>query len=377
MYEFFKKEFYGNTLSQWLTAMFIILATLIVGRVVYWFFSKVVRIFTSRTKTNLDDIIIDKIEEPIVVGIVIAGVWYGISFLNVSSEVYPHIASALTLVIIMNFAWLIVRTVDGLVEEYVVPIVGKSESNLDDAILPIARRGFSVVIWVVAVVVGLNNAGYDVAAILTGLGIGGLALAIGARATIMNIFGGVTVLITQPFKIGDRIMIGQYDGFVLSIGLGSTRIKTFIDNFIVTIPNRVFTDSEIVNVTDALGIKIDLQIHIPVTIHPPVLQEVLDCMRQAVKDHPCLNDDNKTSIRGLDDYGIILQCICYVVPGKPYWQTRSDLAIQVLTFMQAHSIPVATRNGLNYYPEDVQQAVKPSPKLQIKSLKKDDNMGFF
>ena len=376
MNEFFKKEFYGNTVSQWLTALFIILAALIVGRIVYWFFSKVVRIFTSRTKTQLDDIIIDKVEEPIVVAIVIGGAWYGISFLNIASNVQPHLTSAVTLAIILDVAWLIVRTVDALVEEYIVPVVAKSESNLDDAILPIARRGFSAVIWVVAIVVGLNNAGYDVAAILTGLGIGGLALAIGARTTIMNILGGITVLITQPFKIGDRIMIDNYDGYVLSIGLGATRIRTFIDNFIVTIPNRVFTDSEIVNVTEALGIKIDMQVHVPVTIQPPVIQEILDYMKQVVDNHSYLNKDHKISVKGFNDFGIILQCICYVSPGKPYWQTRSDVAIQILTFMQERGIPVATRNGLNYYPEDVQKSIK-TPKMEIKALKKDDDDGLF
>jgi MscS family membrane protein len=280
------------------------------------------------------------------------------------------------LAIIMMVAWLIVRTIDALVEEYIVPVVEKSESNLDDAILPIARRGFSIVIWVVAVVVGLNNAGYDVGAVLTGLGIGGLALAIGARATIMNIFGGVTVLVTQPFKIGDRIMIDGYDGYVLSIGLGATKIKTFIDNFIVTIPNRVFTDSEIVNITEAKGIKIDMQIHVPVNIHPPTIQDILDYMKKVVENHSYLNDDHKISVKGFHDYGIILQCICYVTPGKPYWQTRSDVAIQILNFMQERGIPVATRNGLNYYPEDTQQAIT-KPK-GIKSLKADkDDDGLF
>lgn len=376
MFEILKKPFYGNTVGQWLTALFIVLAAFIVSRVVYWFFTKIVRIFTRRTKTNLDDIIIDKVEEPIVVGIAIAGIWYGISFLTLPKHIAPQVTSATTLAVILNLAWLIVRTVDALVEEYIVPVVEKSESNLDDAILPIARRGFSIIMWVVAVVVGLNNAGYDVAAVLTGLGIGGLALAIGARTTIMNIFGGVTVLITQPFKIGDRIMIEGYDGYVLSIGLGATRIRTFIDNFIVTIPNRVFSDSEIVNVTEALGIKIDLQIHVPANINPPVIQEILDCMKSVVGNHIYLNQDSKISVKAVDDYGIVLQCICYVAPGKPYWQTRSDVAIQIFTFMQERGIPIATRNGLNYYPEDIQQSVK-TPK-GIKALRKDkDDDGLF
>jgi MscS family membrane protein len=372
MKEFFAKEFYSNTVAQWLTALFIVLGVLILSRVVYWFFSKIVRIFTRRTKTRLDDILIDKIEEPIVIGIVIAGIWYGSSYLTMTAQVRTQLEGLVYLAIILNFAWLIVRTVDALIEEYILPIVEQSDSNLDDAILPIARRGFSIIIWVVAVVIGLNNAGYDVATILAGLGIGGLALAIGARTTIMNIFGGITVLIAQPFKIGDRIMIGEYDGFVEHIGLSITQMRTFIDNFVVTIPNRIFADQEVVNVTEARGVKVDLALHIPVTTSPEVIQEILDFMHELVFTHPELNRDTKITVKGLDDYSIVLQFIYYVRPGAPFWQIRSEVALTVFKHLQHIGVPLATRNGVNYFPEDIQRSVKPKSKVEIKKIAEDE-----
>jgi MscS family membrane protein len=376
MKDFFAKEFYGSTVSQWMTALFIVLGTIILGRIVYWFFTKIIRILTNRTKTRLDDIIIDKVEEPVVVSIIIAGTWYGSTYLNISSAHQDDWLGIIFLAIILNVAWLIVRTVDALIEEYIVPLVQKSESNLDDAILPIARRGFSVIIWVVAVVVGLNNAGYDVATILAGLGIGGLALAIGARTTIMNIFGGVTVLITQPFKIGDRIMIEGYDGFVEKIGLSVTRIRTFIDNFIVTIPNRVFADSEVVNITEAQGTKVDLAIHIPVNTHPDTIQEILEYMKELGFTHPDLKRDSKISIKGLDDYSIIIQFIYYVRPGAPFWQIKTEVAMSIFKQLNVLGVPIATRNGLNYFPEDTQKTVKPSKtKMEIKKM--GDEEGIF
>jgi MscS family membrane protein len=376
MEEFFKKTFYGSTVGEWLGALFIILATVILGRLIYWFFTKIVRLLTARTKTKLDDIIIDKIEEPIVVALVIFGTWYGLSILHFSPATLKQINGLISLAIILNVAWLIVRTIDALLEEYIAPAVQKSDSSLDDAILPIARRGFSVVVWVVAIVVGLNNAGYDVATVLAGLGIGGLALAIGARTTIMNIFGGLTVLLNQSFKIGDRIVIDDYDGYVQSIGLSITRIKLFLDNHIVTIPNRVFADKEVVNITEAQGIKTDFYLHIPVDTEPDKVQKILNYMKKLALEDPHLSPDCKATIKGLDDYSLIVWYIFYTVPGAPYWDVRAEVCISVMQYARNLGVKIATRHNQNFVPE-WDEVLQTQPKKQKMLEDDDDDDGVF
>lgn len=347
MNNFFSKQFYGNTLGEWLFALMLVLFAVILGRIIYWFFTRIVRIFTQRTKTKLDDIIIDKIEEPIVAALVIAGAWYGISFLNMPNTVRFQLNGLVGLAIILDVAWLIVRTVDALIEEYIVPVVEKSESNLDDAVLPIARRGFSAVVWIVAVVVGLNNAGYDVATILAGLGIGGLALAIGARTTIMNVFGGLTILINQPFKIEDRIQIDEHDGYVEAIGLSNTRLRTFLDNYLVTIPNRIFTDREVVNVSAAPGAKADLLLHLPIDTSPEITQNILEFLKELALTHPEVNRECRVTIQGFDDYSLVIKFVYYIKQTAPFWDVKAEMNLAIMKFLRKHNISLAVRHSLN------------------------------
>jgi MscS family membrane protein len=347
MHNFFEKPFYGSTISEWFLALSIILGSLIVGRMLYWFFTRIMRMFTAKTQTKLDDIIVDKVEEPIVAALVIVGVWYGISVLNLEPEIRTQLKGIVYLLVILDIAWLIVRTVNGLIEEYIAPAVERSENHLDDAILPIARRGFGIIVWFVAIVVGLNNAGYDVATILAGLGIGGLAFAIGARTTIMNMFGGLNILITQPFKIDDRIQIDDHDGYVESIGLSTTRLRTFLDNFVVTIPNKSFSDKEVINISAAPGSKAEMIIPLPVDTAPAQVQALLDYLKDVALTNLYVDRECKVTLKGFNDYALIVQFVYYIKLGAPFWDIQSEVNLTVMDFLRERGMRVAVRNGFN------------------------------
>ena len=94
----------------------------------------------------------------------------------------------------------------------------------------------------------LDNAGYNIGAILAGLGIGGIALAMAATDTVANMFGGIMIFVDKPFKIKDRIKVSGFDGTVTEIGLRSTRIKPLAGTE-VTIHKNAFTDNSVETVT--------------------------------------------------------------------------------------------------------------------------------
>ena len=119
---------------------------------------------------------------------------------------------------------------------------------MDDQLLPVVRKGLRATIWILGILVALNNAGYNVGALLAGLGIGGLALAMAAKDTVANIFGGVTIFTDKPFKINERIKLGGFDGTITEIGIRSTRLKT-LEGRVVTIPNAKFTGGMVENVS--------------------------------------------------------------------------------------------------------------------------------
>jgi len=148
-------------------------------------------------------------------------------------------------VITFNIAWLIVRLLNAFIDEYLVPLVEKTETDLDDQLLPIARKSISISIWVLAIVVGLNNAGYDVTALIAGLGIGSIAFALAAKDSISHVFGGFVLFTDKPFAINDRIIAKGYDGIVKEVGVRSTRIQT-LDGRIVTLPNGSIANDSII-----------------------------------------------------------------------------------------------------------------------------------
>ncbi|MCB0410493.1 MAG: mechanosensitive ion channel, partial [Flavobacteriales bacterium] len=226
MKEFLAKEFYHNTVGDWFISLLIILGAVIVGKILYWFFGKVVKQLTSKTKTRLDDILVDMIEEPIVLAITIAGLWVGLHRLEFTDWWQIWMGKIYHILLAINITWFIARLVDAIIEEYVVPLTEKTESDLDDQILPIVKKGLRSVIWILGVIVALNNAGYDVGALIAGLGIGGLALAMAAKDSVSNIFGGIMVFTDKPFKVGDRIKIGGYDGVITEIGIRTSRLRT-------------------------------------------------------------------------------------------------------------------------------------------------------
>lgn len=219
--EFFTQTFYGNSLMAWSISLAMILFSSILGKIVYWFFSKVVRAFTSKTKTNLDDIVVDMIEEPIVFAIIVTGIWFALSILVLPEMAASAVSHSYSLILAILTGWMASRLFDALYLEYLVPWAEKTDNDLDDQLMPILRKGIKMMIWVLAIIIGLNNAGYDVGALIAGLGIGGLALAMAAKDTVSNVFGGVTIFTDKPFCLKDRIVVSGFDGTVEEIGVRS------------------------------------------------------------------------------------------------------------------------------------------------------------
>ncbi len=248
MTEFFQKQFYWNTVGEWGIALVIIIASVLLGRVVFWLLSNVVKKLTSKTKTRIDDIIIDMVEEPVAFAVSLLGIWYGLDSLNLPDAGHIWINRIYYLLVIFNVAWLINRVLDALIQEYLLPIVERSDSDLDDQLLPILKKGLHAAVWIMAVIIGLNNAGYDVGALIAGLGIGGLAFALAAQDSVANLFGAFTVFLDKPFTVNERIKVGSLDGIVEEVGLRSTKLRNF-EGRLVFIPNKVFASAEIENVT--------------------------------------------------------------------------------------------------------------------------------
>ena len=125
---------------------------------------------------------------------------------------------------------------------------GESASRTDDQLVVLLRKILRVIVVAVGIVFILQNLHIDVTSLIAGLGIGGLALALAAKDTAANLFGSITLLVDQPFLVGDAINAAGVEGTVVEIGLRSTRVRTYEDTE-VTIPNGKLAGSNVENLS--------------------------------------------------------------------------------------------------------------------------------
>ena len=143
------------------------------------------------------------------------------------------------------------RISTALLDWYTHEIAHRTEGDVDEQILPFARRVIWVLVVAIAGVTILSRLGVDVSAMVATLGVGSLAIGLAAQSALSDTISGVLIMLDRPFRLGDRIEILEIGtwGDVTDIGLRSTRIRT-IDNRQVIVPNSVIAKNLVVNYSE-------------------------------------------------------------------------------------------------------------------------------
>ncbi len=329
MTDFLTHSFYGNTVKTWLIALSIIVMSVILAKVIYWLISTVARLFIAKSRFKLDSIIVEMIERPAMFFVVVIGIWFALNYLQLPEGLVSFISHTYQVIIALLIGWTLSRLFDALYQEYLLPLALRTENDLDDQLMPIVKKGMKMLIWSMAIVIGLNNAGYDVGALVAGLGIGGLALAMAAKDTISNVFGGFTIFADQPFKLNERIKIDGFDGTVVEIGVRSTRLRT-LDGRIVTIPNATFTDAPVENVSREPSRKIKLDLGLTYDTRPEDVQKALNILAEINQANPHTEETITTSFNGFGDFAMNVMFIYYIKKGEDIAQTQTEMNLAIL-----------------------------------------------
>ncbi len=129
---------------------------------------------------------------------------------------------------------------------YLRKVAGRDDAGVTAMVLPVVSLVLRISVVVLGLVLVLRQFDLDVAAVLTGLGIGGVAVALAAQDTLKSFFGSLTLIADRTFKVGDQVRIGENEGVVESVGLRSTRIRG-LDDSLGTIPNSQLSTMHIIN----------------------------------------------------------------------------------------------------------------------------------
>jgi MscS family membrane protein len=156
--------------------------------------------------------------------------------------------------------------------------------GLNAQFIRIMSRLLAMVASVVVFLEGGDYLGIPVTTLIASAGIGGLAIALAAQDTLKTLFGTVMLLSDKPFRVGDRIIFGRYDGVVEDLGLRSTKLR-LLTGHQATIPNDVLARTDIENVGRRHYIRRVADIHIPLDTPPENLEAAVAVIRTALEDH--------------------------------------------------------------------------------------------
>ncbi len=334
------KTFYMNTILEWLIAFGIMLLFIILGKIIYRFTTNVLKKLAKKSQTKLDDILIDIVEEPLVTVFVVVGIWVSLGSLNKTENIDELITGGIYIAIVLNIAWFLSRFVDAMVTNYLRPMAEKTPGTMDDQLLPIVRKGLKFTIWSIAILVGLNNAGYNIGALLAGLGIGGLAFAMAAKDTVANLFGGFTIFVDKPFTVGDRIVTNGYDGVVEEIGLRSTHIRT-LQGRIVTIANADVSNNPIENISSEPNRKISITLGLTYDMDEKKIAQTIQILENIIKETKGVKDESIVGFDSFGDFSLNISLIYYVIKGENITKAKNSINLNILKQFNKNGIDMA------------------------------------
>lgn len=281
-----EQTFLGRTFWQFLLFFASIILGFILGKISAFIFQKYMASIARQTKTNIDDLVLMVLKKPLVFIFVILSIFFGFQFLEITNPlIIQTFNNIINILVLLLVAWLFIRFVDALVLFYLKPFAEKTESALDDQLIPVVRKVTKIGILLIFLVIILSSFGYDVTALLAGLGIGGLAIAFAAQETIADVFGGVSLFTSRPFLVGDYVQAASIEGTVTEIGLRFTRIRD-PQNKLITIPNSKIAKEVIINYSNAVPRGIDLTLSLTYQTTPEQLKKAIQIVKDIISSHP-------------------------------------------------------------------------------------------
>ncbi|MEO9803472.1 MAG: mechanosensitive ion channel family protein [Reichenbachiella sp.] len=241
------------------------------------------------------------------------------------------------------FGMIALYQLTNIVDVYLNRFVGRTESTLDDQLVPLVRKVLRVGIVVIGGLVILDSLDVPILPLLTGLSIGGLAFALAAQDTIKNFFGSLMIFIDKPFQIGDWIVSGEIDGTVEEVGFRSTRIRTF-RNSVVYVPNGQLADSTIDNNGLRQMRRFRTIIQIKYDTPPNLIEAYVEGLKKVMLRHPKTNKE-KYEIHFTELGAHSLDILFYIFFEAPTWSDelkfRQEILLEILRLAEYFGVEFA------------------------------------
>jgi small-conductance mechanosensitive channel len=312
-FDFLTWEFGGNKLADYLIAIIILFCSIILIKVLRRSAFSNLRKWAAKSENIYDDAIITILEKNLIPIAYIASIYLGISNLSL----HPILKRTVEVMVVVISTILAIRLISAAIE-YVIKIYWlnyqRDNVNLEqsiDALMPAVR----IVIWVIGIIFLLDNLGFDISAVVTSLGIGGVAIALASQGVLQDLFSYFSILLDRPFELGDFIVVGDYLGTVEYVGIKTTRLKSVIGEQII-MGNSDLVSSRIRNFKKMRERRVVFKFGVVYQTTTEQLAQIPDWMREIIDQTESATCD-RSHFTGYGEYSLNFEVV-YLIDTNDY-----------------------------------------------------------
>lgn len=293
---FLKTNLWGNELWKYLFSLVYIFLAFYVSKLLDYLTRVWLKKLAARTETKFDDLVLDLLNGPVKVVAFIIFLRIGLDVFEWPEMVQAVLAKGFTVIVAISLTYMVLKFIDLVMGYWRQRAAAKEDEAFNKQLFPIIRKSLKFFVVAIAALVTLDNIGINITAAIASLSIGGLAVGLAAQDTLANLFGGISIFLDKPFRIGDRVQLDGVDGPVESIGLRSTRVRN-LDGHLISIPNKTMGNATITNVTARPNIRTVMNIGITFDTPAEKVKRALKIIEEVYKNHPntfnCIISFNK------------------------------------------------------------------------------------
>ena len=349
----FKYSFLGLELWQWIGLAVWIAVAAGISLLFFLLARGLLLRLAHRTSSTADDELVHASLPPFRLGAALMIFRAGMISLGLPVVVSRYLWIGIKSALFVTTLWLAMRLVDLGAKLFAARCSAEGRLTMA-SVIPLGRRTVKVVLLGIATIVVLQNLGFQVTGLLAGLGVGGLALALAAQKTLENLFGGISLIIDQPVRVGDYCRFGDKQGVVEDVGLRSTRVRT-LDRTVVSVPNAEFVQGHLENfgLRDRIRFATTLGLRYETT--PDQMRCILADLRALlVDDVRVLSEGIRVRLVNFGASALEVEVACYVATTEfdSFAETREDLLLQMMDIVGRDGAGFAFPSSTVYVAQD-------------------------
>lgn len=319
--------YWGNTVMAYLIAAGGILIAWLALRILRSRVISVIRKKTEATKGHLDDVLVKSVENYL---LPFTYLWVNYSIIS-QLALHPKLERVLEVAMIFITAFYTIRLINYLICGAITVYMERREEPAErirqlNGILMVVKA----MVWIIGIIVLIDNLGYNIRTVIAGLGVGGIAVALAAQNILGDLFSYLVIFFDKPFEIGDYIVVGPNSGVVERIGVKTSHVRS-LDGQQLVMPNAEMVKTVIHNYKRLLRRRMVFTTRVTFQTPPSLLKEIPGMLRDIINNYEPTKFD-RSHLKDFGEYGVMYETVYYIDSADfaVFMDTHQAICIDIL-----------------------------------------------